>query len=164
DVGGFFRFRHVATRLTSTNDLIFRLQSKDTNARCVLVDVVPGRDVEQSAMQAVVRRRCRTARRLCYGPTRRRWRAAPALVLHLGVGVQVGPGVDDLYDGEASLGQLAVVLVDQHGPVDAADISHQVLTDLRREPLLQGDVADCQATTGLQRSADLPGRLAGVDV
>src|SRR6185295_15816158 len=101
-------------------------------------------------MKFIADRLRRAATGLYHGKASWLRRAAPALVLDLGIGVQVLSGIHDVYGSEACVSQLLAIVVNGDGTGDTADVGHQVLADLRRQRLLEGDVADGQPAARFQ--------------
>ena len=60
------------------------------------------------------------------------WRAAARVALQLGIGVQIGTRIDDLDVSETGSNKPMPVLFHRNGTGDAADIGHEILTDLGR--------------------------------
>ena len=81
--------------------------------------------------------------------------AAGDLVRHLGVGVEVRPGVNHLHMEEAGLLQSAAIVVEEDSPGDAADVGHHVTGQRLRQRLLEGDVADGGPTARLEDAVHL---------
>ena len=59
------------------------------------------------------------------------------MIFQLGVGVQIGPGIDNLNGGKPCINQALAVLPGENGPSDARRISGKITTQFRRQRLLQ---------------------------
>src|ERR1035437_273499 len=80
--------------------------------------------------------------------------AAGGLVFDLGVGVEVGLGVDDLDVLEAGGFEFGFVVGDQQGAGDTADVGHDVVGEIGGERCFEGDVGDGEAAAGLENTND----------
>ena len=92
--------------------------------------------------------------------------AADGLVFNLGIGVEVGLGVDDLDVLESGGFELALVVGDADGAGDAANVGHDVVGEFGREGFLEGDIGDGEAAAGLEDADDLlkDGGLVGGEI
>lgn len=131
-----------------------RLDGENPYAGGVVIHVVASQQIDQPGVELVFDGPGRAATRLDYRETGHRWGAAAALILHFGVGIEVGPGVDDLHCGKSRFGQLPAVVSDGDSSSDATDVGHQILANLGWQRLLEGNIADRQSSSRFQHPGD----------
>src|SRR2546421_364869 len=86
------------------------LHGKHPHAGGVLVHVVPGQQIEKPGVKSVLDWLRRATTGFDHRQSRRRWRAAATLIFNLGIGIQVGPRVDDLHGAKPRLSELLTVI------------------------------------------------------